>query len=82
MMKGSSSTDELRALYARKKELLKKFDLAKDSAESTRVWEALSAAEHQKIARRYFHQCGEEIDRKMTELEKCEGKIEERRIHA
>jgi neutral trehalase len=75
-MTESSLTDELRALYAQRKELLKKFDLSKDDAESTRIWEALSAVERQKIAKWYFHHQKEqleEIDRKIMNLKQCLG---------
>jgi len=67
---GEPLADELRALYTRKKELLEKFDIQKDSGYNKQMWEALSASERARMAKWFF-------DHYRDKIEEIEGRIEE-----
>ncbi|MCK9436199.1 MAG: hypothetical protein M0Q12_03200 [Synergistaceae bacterium] len=48
---------EIEELYKYKRELLKKLSPSKNDAEGSRIWEALPAANKQRIAKQYYNYC-------------------------
>ncbi|MBE0516207.1 MAG: hypothetical protein IBX41_02285 [Methanophagales archaeon] len=65
-------------LHRRKRELLEKFKIEKDSAENKQLWEALPASERVKYAKWYFEYCQREIDAIDEEIKDIKTKRREK----
>lgn len=70
--------ENLEELHRRKRELLEKFNIAKDSAENKQIWEALPASERAKYAKWYLEYCRTEIeaiDEEIKAIKKRRGEL-------
>jgi hypothetical protein len=70
--------ENLEELQRRKRELLEKFNIAKDSAENKQIWEALPASERGEYAKWYFEYCRREVEATDEEIKEIKTKRREK----